>query len=321
VRAPVGEILLVAEEDADILPVFVLVVEVVVLFDIGGVALIFIEPVVVTEAEDVLEDETVLVCVGDEEVLFVASVDCVDVLDALTVILPETVAVPVLEELILRVALGEAVVVFEDEIEPLVVREIPGENVGGTDLDLEPLPVEVREDLIECVCEPLAVELLLLLAERVWVVLADGDLELVADAVKVLDFMALIVSTGVDVPVLEEVVEGVMPAEAVELLLVDILRVFGADLTAVCVPILVGVFIHVGADVLLAVVVRVDVLDCVGLCEGRIPPSRSNLPWASVTRILESFIQGEDAMEPIDSNSVIQRIISIKAILQMFIPA
>jgi len=138
-------------------------------------------------------------------------------------------------------------------------------------------------------------------------------LELVADAVKVLDFMALIVSTGVDVPVLEEVVEGVMPAEAVELLLVDILRVFGADTIAVRVLILVGVSIHVGTDVLLAVVVRVDVLDCVELCEGRMALSRSNLPWASIT-----FIQGEDAIEPIDSNSVIQRITSTKTIVQMF---
>ena len=167
VTAPVGEILDVTEEEEDILPVFVLVVEVVVVFDIGGVAVIFIEPVFVTEAEDVLEDDTVLVCVGDEEADFVDCVDCVVVLDSLTVILPETVAVPVLEEVILRVPLGEAVVVFEDEIEPLVVREIAGENVGGTVLDLDPLPVDVREALIECVCEPLAVELLLLLAERV----------------------------------------------------------------------------------------------------------------------------------------------------------
>jgi len=128
--------------------------------------------------------------------------------------------------------------------------------------------------------------------------------------------MALIVSTGVDVPVLEEVVDGVIPAELVELLLVDILRVFGADTIAVRVVLLVGVFIHVGADVLLAVVVRVDVLDCVGLCEGTIPPSRSNLAWESVT-----FIQGEDAIEPIDSNSVIQRMTSTKIILQMFISA
>jgi len=131
------------------------------------VAVIFIEPVFVTEAEDVLEDETVFVCVGEEEALFVDCVDCVVVLDVFTVILPETVAVPVLEEVMLRVPLGEAVVVFEDEIELLVVREIAGENVGGADLDLEPLPVDVREALIECVCEPLAVELLLLLAERV----------------------------------------------------------------------------------------------------------------------------------------------------------
>ena len=101
-----------------------------------------------------------------------------------------------------------------------------------------------------------------------------------------------------------------------ELLLVDILRVFGADTIAVRVLILVGVSIHVGADVLLAVVVRVDVFECVGLCEGTIPPSRSNLAWESVT-----FIQGEDAIEPIDSNSVIQRIISTKTIVQMFISA
>ena len=118
---------------------------------------------------------------------------------------------------------------------------------------------------------------------------------------------------GVDVLVLEDLLDGVIPAELVELLLVVILRVFGADTIAVRVLILVGVFIHVGADVLLAVVVRVDVLDCVGLCEGTIPPSRSNLLWESVT-----FIQGEDAIEPIDSNSVIQRITSTKIILQMF---
>ena len=127
---------------------------------------------------------------------------------------------------------------------------------------------------------------------------------------------------GVDVLVLEDVLEGVIPEELVELLLVDILRVFGADTIAVRVLILVGVFIHVGADVLLAVVVRVDVLECVELCDGITPPSRSNLPWASVTRILESlFIQGEDAIEPIDSNSVIQRITSTKTIVQMFISA
>ncbi len=167
VTAPVGEILDVAEEEGDILPVFVLVVEVVPVFDMGGVAVIFIEPVFVTEAEDVLEDETLLVYVGDEDADFVDRVDCVVVLDAFTVILPETVAVPVFEEVILLVPLGEDVVVFEDEIELLVVREIAGENVGGADLDLEPLPVDVREALIECVCEPLAVELLLLLAERV----------------------------------------------------------------------------------------------------------------------------------------------------------
>ena len=167
VTAPVGEILDLAEEEADILPVFVRVVDLVPVFDMGGVAVILIEPVFVTEAEDVLEDDTVLVCVGDEDADFVDRVDCVVVLDAFTVILPETVAVPVFEEVILLVPLGEDVVVFEDEIELLVVREIAGENVGGADLDLEPLPVDVREALIECVCEPLAVELLLLLAERV----------------------------------------------------------------------------------------------------------------------------------------------------------
>jgi hypothetical protein len=321
VTAPVGVILDLAEEEADILPVFVWVVDVVPVFDMGGVAVIFIEPVFVTEAEDVLEDETLFVYVEDEEGVFVTRVDCVDVLDALTVILPETVAVPVLEEVILRVPLGEAVVVFEDEIEPVVVRVIPGENVGGADLDLEPLAVGVREDLIECVCELLAVELLLLLEERVCVVLADGDLEVVADAVKVLDTIALIVFRGVDVPVLEDLVDDVICAEAVELLLFDILRVFGADTTAVRVLILVGVFIRVGADVLLAVIVRVDVLECVELLDGKMPPSRSNLPWASVTRILESFIQGEDAMQPIDSNSVVQRIISTKIILQIFMCA
>ena len=128
--------------------------------------------------------------------------------------------------------------------------------------------------------------------------------------------MALIVCMGVDVPVLEDLLDGVIAAELVELLVVDILRVLGADTIAVRVLILVGVFIHVGADVLLVVVVRVDVLDCVGLCEGTMPPSRSNLAWESVT-----FIQGEDAIEPIDSNSVIQRMTSTKIILQRFIPA
>jgi hypothetical protein len=138
-------------------------------------------------------------------------------------------------------------------------------------------------------------------------------LELVTELLVVLDLIALIVCIGVDVPVLEDVLEGVIPEELVELLLVDILRVFGADTIAVRVLILVGVFIRVGADVLLAVALRVDVLDCVGLCEGRMALSRSNLPWESIM-----FIQGEDAIEPIDSNSVIQRITSTKERLQMF---
>jgi len=63
--------LLVAEEEEEMLDVFVCVIEPVVVLDMGGVGVRRIEPVPQVEAVDVLEDELLRVCVTEAEFVFV----------------------------------------------------------------------------------------------------------------------------------------------------------------------------------------------------------------------------------------------------------
>jgi hypothetical protein len=193
--------------------------------------------------------------------------------------------------------LEEPVDVFDAETVLVAVRLIAGVDVERTVLVMLALPEEVREGLRDTVCELLAVELLLLLAERLW----DGLLLLVL--VVVAEPVVVFVTAGVNVLIeLGEVVfvNGIdrLPLVEAEEVLDDVtLRVAKLEANAVYVLSEVGVTLHVGGVLLVPVVVFVDVLERVVDCVGTTALTRS-----SRSRMVE-FFHGVEATEPIVNNT------------------
>ena len=134
---------------------------------------------------EVLEDDIDLVIVAEADLDLVACVEPEDVLEALVLPLPVTLAVDVLELVILREELGEDVLVLEADI--LCVP------VFVTSADPEALPVFVKEgdaedvldEAIVLVCVTLDVPVLDEEADLDAVGLADELLEDVIDPVPV----------------------------------------------------------------------------------------------------------------------------------------
>lgn len=186
------------------------------------------------------------------------------VLDAREVTVSVAFAVAVLDARADQVVLGDPVEVFDTVTEAVVVRLMPGVLVERVVLEMVALPLEVREGLLDKVCELLVVELLLLLADLLCEGLPLVVLDVLADPVMVF------VASGV--PVLTRVggilfvckVDGVRGAEAEEVLDEEALSVALSDAAAVYVIREVGVTSEVGRIDLVPVVVFVEVFDWVG---------------------------------------------------------
>ena len=109
--------------DGEVVPVgvFVLIIVVVPDFDKPIVSVIFIDPVLVTDAVDVLLPKGDRVVVRDITIDFVGSIDCVLVLELFTVTVFVGVVVVVLELAIVFVPLDEPVLVLDVVIEEVLV--------------------------------------------------------------------------------------------------------------------------------------------------------------------------------------------------------
>jgi hypothetical protein len=211
--------------------------------------------------------DRVIVAEADEDL--VPCEEPEDVLETLVLPDPVTLAVDVLELVILREELGEDVLVLE--------ADTLGVPVFVSSADSEPLPVFVKEGDAEDVLDEAMVRLCVTLAVPVLeeeadlepVELADGLLEDVIEEVPVR------VGAVVRVLVVDPVIVFVIIAELLRT--ADALAVLDAtaDLvpatlrTLVKVYFAVGVNISVGRTDLVPVVVRVDVFDIVALALGK----------------------------------------------------
>ena len=218
---------------------------------------------------EVLEDDIDRVIVAEADLDLVPCEEPEDVLEALVLPDPVTLAVDVLELVILREELGEDVLVLEAD-----TLCVP---VFVTSADPEALPVFVKEGDAEDVLDEAMVRLCVTLAVPVLdeeadlepVELADGLLEDVIEEVPVR------VGAVVRVLVVDPVIVFVIIAELLRT--ADALAVLDAtaDLvpatlrTLVKVYFAVGVNISVGRTDLVPVVVRVDVFDIVALALGK----------------------------------------------------
>lgn len=262
----------VREEDIDLVPV-------------GQLVLVF-EPCAL-RVTLVVPRRTVPVVKGVAVVLLEALADTVCVI----------FAVAVFDGRMEAETLEEPVDVFDTETVLVAVRLIAGVELERTVLDTVELPEEVREGLKDTVCELLAVELLLLLAERLW----DGLLLVVFVVVIVL--VVVFVTRGVHVPralggtVLVRTPDGLLRAEADDVFEEEALRVVKLEPSAVYVLTEVGVTIDVGGTLLVPVVVFVDVLERVVDCVGTTAFGRSS------RLIVVEFFHGVEATELIVNNT------------------
>jgi hypothetical protein len=220
------------------------------------------------------------VIVAEADLDLVPCEEPVGVREALVLADPVTLAVDVLELVILREELGEDVLVLEEDI-----LDVP---VFVPSIDPDALTVFVKEGDAEDVLDEPIVLLFVTLAVTVFegapdlepVELADGLFEDVIEAVPVR------VGAVVRVLVVEPVVVFVMMAELLPS--ADALAVFdaAADLVPAKLRTLVNVFFAVGVNKsvgridLVPVVVRVDVLDIVELAVGK-TTSQANIRGSS----------------------------------------
>lgn len=262
----------VREEDIDLVPV----AQLVLVFELCALRVTLVVP-----------RRTVPVVKGVAVLLLEALADAVCVV----------FAVAVFDGRVDAETLEEPVDVFDTETVLVAVRLIAGVDVERTVLDTVELPEEVRDGLIDSVCELLAVELLLLLAERLW----DGLLLLVFVVVTVL--VVVFVTRGVHVPralgatVMVKTPDGLLAAEADDVFEEEAVRVAKLEPSAVYVLTEVGVTIHVGGMLLVPVVVLVDVFDGVVDSVGTTAFGRS-------TRlIVVEFFHGVEATELNINNS------------------
>ena len=265
----VNEPLLVADDEAETLLVFVCVAELVTVCVPGGVRVSLIEAVPHVDAVEVLEEDVDLENVGDAELVFVCPTEAVVVrverVDPVIVVLP----VDVLELETLRVPVGDAVVVFEEDTDGVPVME--------TRAVLEPRVVFVNEGDAEEVFDGASV----LVGDVLPVLVLEGCVDLVeqelAEAVFELDTEPVPVFVGavervevVDpVVVLEDVRDSVPRDVALAVRETVVLRVVVWVDVTVFVEVLLRVPGSVGRVDFVAVVVRVDVFDMVGDRVGR----------------------------------------------------
>lgn len=293
VSRSVGDTLLVADDEAETLLVFVCVAELVTVCVPGGVRVSLIEAVPHVDAVEVLEEDVDLENVGDAELVFVCLTEAVVVrverVDPVTVVLP----VDVLELETLRVPVGDAVDVFEEDtdgvpvmetravLEPRVVfvNEGDAEEVfdGASVLVGDVLPVLVLEGCVDLVEQELAEAVFELETEPVPVFVGAVERVDVVDSVVVLEDVRDSVPRDVELAVRETVVLRVVVWVDVTVFVEVLLRVPGS----------------VGRVDFVAVVVRVDVFDVV-------------VERVGITRLTESsrsrtpvvFAQGLAAMAP-----------------------
>jgi hypothetical protein len=218
---------------------------------------------------EVLEDDMDRVIVAEADEDLVPCEEPEDVLETLVLPDPVTLAVEVLELVILREELGEDVLVLEAD-----TLCVP---VFVTSADPEALPVFVNEGEAEDVLEEAMVRLLVTLAVPVLEEEADLEPLGLADGLfeDVIEDVTVRVGAVVRVLVVDPVIVFVIIAELLPS--ADALAVLdaAADLvparlgTLVKVFFVVGVNISVGRTDLVPVVVRVDVLDIVALALGK----------------------------------------------------
>jgi hypothetical protein len=122
----VKDTLVVTDDEAETLGVFVRVAELDTDTEITGVLVILIDAVPHVDALDVFDGGGVLVIVVDPERVLVACVLCVAVLVGRVEPLPETLAVEVLELETLRDPVGEAVAVFDADTDCVPVTDTAG---------------------------------------------------------------------------------------------------------------------------------------------------------------------------------------------------
>ena len=302
----VNEPLLVADDEVETLLVFVCVAELVTVFVPGGVRVSLIEAVPHDDAVEVFEEDVDLENVGDAELLFVCRTEAVVVrverVDPLIVVLP----VDVLELETLRVPLGDAVAVFEEDIDGVPVTE--------TRVVVEPRVVFVNEGDAEEVFDGASV----LVGDVLAVLVLEGCVDLVeqelAEAVFELDTEPVPVFVGaverVDVvdpvAVLEDVRDCVPRDVALAVRETVVLRVVVWVDVTVFVEVLLPVPGSVGRVDFVAVVVRVDVFDIVGDRDGRTRFTES----CRSTKPLE-FVQGLATMVPKVNRSNGKRIVHL----------
>jgi len=217
---PVKEPRIEADTDEETLAVFVLVYESEAVLLIGPDFVGSIEPLPVTEAVEVLEDDMDRVIVGEADADLVPCEEPVGVREALVLPDPVTQAVDVLELVILREELGEDVLVLEEDI--------LGVPVFVPSIEPDALTVFVKEGDAEDVLDEAIVLLFVTLAVAVFegapdlepLGLADGLLEDVIEAVPVR------VGAVVRVLVVDPVIVFVIMAELLPI--ADALAVFDA---------------------------------------------------------------------------------------------
>jgi len=265
VRRSVEETLLETEADAETLLVFVCVAELDVVCVPGGVRVILIEAVPHVDAVDVFDAEVDLENVVDAEPVFVGCIDRVVLFVERVVPVMVVLPVDVLELETLLEPVGEAVDVFDEEIEGVPVREtspvLEAFVVFVKDGDAE----EVFDEAIVLVCVVLAVAVLDDCADLVVQGLVDDVFELDTEPVPVFVGAVERVDVVDPVAVLEDVSESVPRDVELAVLETVVLRVVVWVDVTVFVDVLLRVPGSVGRVLLVPVVVRVDVFDCVGV--------------------------------------------------------
>ncbi len=252
-----------------------------------------IEAVPHVEAVEVLEEDVDLENIGDAELVFVCLTEAVVVrverVEPVIVVLP----VDVLELETLRVPGGDAVDVFEEDIDDVPVME--------TRAVLEPRVVFVNEGDAEEVFDGASV----LVGDVLAVLVLEGCVDLVeqelAEAVFELETEPVPVFVGavervevVDpVVVLEEVRDSVPRDVELAVRETVVLRVVVCVDVTVFVEVLLPVPGSVGRVDFVAVVVRVDVFDIVGDRDGR-----TRFTESCRSRTPVEFAQGLAAMVP-----------------------
>jgi len=265
VRRSVEETLLEIEADAETLGVFVCVAELDVVCVPAGVRVILIDAVPHVDAVDVFDAEVDLENVVDAEPVFVGCTDRVVLVVERVVPVMVVLPVDVLELETLLEPVGEAVAVFDEEIEGVPVREtspvLEAFVVFVKDGDAE----EVFDEAIVLVCVVLAVAVFDDCADLVVQGLVDAVFELDTELVPVFVGAVERVDVVDPVAVLEDVSESVPGDVELAVLETVVLRVVVWVDVTVFVDVVLSVPGSVGRVLLVPVVVRVDVFDCVGV--------------------------------------------------------